>query len=590
MTDDPSSSSTRETALQRGKACKCDGGRPVCTQCVFDDCASDCEYTDKQGRTRTQILEENIALLQARVQELENPEHAQPVLLRDPYEAFRASNPISGVISDTSVNQAGIPVLGSTTSIPTPAAIPWWELEEPPAQIRDTLVTDFLPHASSVGFVLSPSHFRATLGLPTLNSERPHPALVNAVLLWALRLSSNQDHTQHEQLYLQRTILALQDAFGGGRGNLVDKQTVSRRRVHAVQVEILLAQYFFVLGRFLEGRYHANAAVSLAVSCGLHYIDTSPSTAFGTTLNISLGLLKLAPARDSLELGERVRVFWTVYIVDRCWSAALGAPCAFTDEAALGTQIDTPWPRDVEEYTPIGGVSQASVIEPGNKTVQRFLSGGTTYNHADSVDSGISLRAKVSALYERAARLLAVSSSQAQSQAVIQVELQTLARTTTQFAHSLVPLDEPETSTRSAETRETLFVVHGLSHATMIQLHSVRGSAAVSTTESGLDHAGEVLQILEAAVGSKDRAAAGSNRMLLDPILSIVGMSAAQVFVQEYLRMRRGPQTYASYSRQEKIRESIDRITEALRRGAGPENKFPIFTQQAAKIEEILHS
>lgn len=187
------------------------------------------------------------------------------------------------------------------------------------------------------------------------------------------------------------------------------------------------------------------------------------------------------------------------------------------------------------------------------------------------------------------------------------MELQTLARTTTQFAHSLVPLDEPETSTRSAETRETLFVVHGLSHATMIQLHSVRGSAAVSTTESGLDHAGEVLQILEAAVGSEDRAAAGSNRMLLDPILSvsfqissvlrancvqrthgesnlvlafqIVGMSAAQVFVQEYLRMRRGPQTYASYSRQEKIRESIDRITEALRRGAGPENKFPIFSE-----------
>ncbi len=47
-----------------------------------------------------------------------------------------------------------------------------------------------------------------------------------------------------------------------------------------MQAELLLAIYFFCLGRYLEGRYHANAAVSLAVSCGLHRIK--PELLFAT--------------------------------------------------------------------------------------------------------------------------------------------------------------------------------------------------------------------------------------------------------------------------------------------------------------------
>lgn len=47
----------------------------------------DCEYTDKQGRTRIQALEENVAQLQSRLRELENPNRpGDSMFLLDPYQ------------------------------------------------------------------------------------------------------------------------------------------------------------------------------------------------------------------------------------------------------------------------------------------------------------------------------------------------------------------------------------------------------------------------------------------------------------------------------------------------------------------------
>lgn len=43
----------------------------MCSQCVRFGRERDCEYTEKDQRSRTEILEENIAILQTRVRELE---------------------------------------------------------------------------------------------------------------------------------------------------------------------------------------------------------------------------------------------------------------------------------------------------------------------------------------------------------------------------------------------------------------------------------------------------------------------------------------------------------------------------------------
>ena len=122
-----------------------------------------------------------------------------------------------------------------------------------------------------------------------------------------------------------------------------------------MSAEVLLAQYFFTLGRTLEGRYHANAAVSLAVSYGFHRISVNPgmessqSPQFNMSTTLSFLAQALPPAKTWVEFGERVNTFWSVYNIDRCWSV-VGNPCIMSDDPTHGTQIDTPWPLDMHDY------------------------------------------------------------------------------------------------------------------------------------------------------------------------------------------------------------------------------------------------
>jgi hypothetical protein len=56
---------------------------PACSRCVKAGHAEDCEYQTEDGLTTSQLLEDNIAKLEARIRELEQP--AAPVSLQEPY-------------------------------------------------------------------------------------------------------------------------------------------------------------------------------------------------------------------------------------------------------------------------------------------------------------------------------------------------------------------------------------------------------------------------------------------------------------------------------------------------------------------------
>lgn len=213
---------------------------------------------------------------------------------------------------------------------------------------------------------------------------------------------------------------------------------LSRQLVSAIQAEVLLARYFFNLGRLLEGRFHANAAVSLAISCGMHRIafgaqppPTSSATGARsvigglTAASSSSGMFDLAPARDPVELGERVRLFWEVYTLDRCWSVALGSPCVLTDDEESGTQIDTPWPKEMEEYDQVlqqltsltacpnliafqlTAGSAATTFASQGRTVQGLLESDPAAMQQYSQGSSLALRGIASTFYGRSARLSA---------------------------------------------------------------------------------------------------------------------------------------------------------------------------------------
>lgn len=104
------------------------------------------------------MLEENVARLQQRIQELENPNTGgSSILLHDPYESARrgatsglgagvtqpaqALSPPLTMVPSMSGSQ-GAPGARLDTPIrpdSAPAVMPWWEFEEPPSQVAQWL-------------------------------------------------------------------------------------------------------------------------------------------------------------------------------------------------------------------------------------------------------------------------------------------------------------------------------------------------------------------------------------------------------------------------------------------------------------------
>lgn len=80
--------------------------RPICNQCARTTRPQDCEYSDIPGRTRTEKLEQDVARLEARLRELENPEDpldADRVLLHDPNAQQVSISALSPHVLDSEV-------------------------------------------------------------------------------------------------------------------------------------------------------------------------------------------------------------------------------------------------------------------------------------------------------------------------------------------------------------------------------------------------------------------------------------------------------------------------------------------------------
>lgn len=113
-----------------------------------------------------------------------------------------------------------------------------------------------------------------------------------------------------------------------------------------------------------------------------------------------------------------------------------------------------------------------------------------------------------------------------------------LARLITNFARSLVPLDNITTQVESVNHQQDLLVIHSLAHSAMIRLYSVRASAApggdLRDINVCLIHAGEILRVMEFLL-SHDQSGD-----MVDPIL---GVSAQNRSTDVSLPSPRPPQS-----------------------------------------------
>jgi hypothetical protein len=99
---------------------RCDGTKPSCQQCVRAKKGDACEYDDGKGKTRTQLLRENIVRLEQRIRELEDPEYISPaVTLYDPHAHSRSGSSSSSFSSpgDTSFSASHSPFPSGASSV-----------------------------------------------------------------------------------------------------------------------------------------------------------------------------------------------------------------------------------------------------------------------------------------------------------------------------------------------------------------------------------------------------------------------------------------------------------------------------------------
>ncbi|KAJ7213038.1 hypothetical protein GGX14DRAFT_619987 [Mycena pura] len=459
--------------LQRGKAClrcrsgtdisqRCDGAKPACQQCTRAKKGETCEYDDGKGKTRTQILRETILRLEQKVRDLEDPDYVSPaVTLYDPQalRGFSESPPSSSYGSADASFSAGHSPFPSGASLPSrppkvltppPCRLFFQEPQPqiPPVDLALMLLEIFAPHRHQCGLELDIGQLKESLTRP--RAEQRHPVLMNSIFLWTCFVSRPEPLSQHEAHYLAVALDALRDALAEGE-----------RMLDIVQAECILATYFLANGRSLEGSYHASAAAALAVQCGLHAsasVLPLPETMAGDRWLPDCDDMK--PYKVDLCQGERILAFWQVYNLDRCWSVALRKPTIIPDGPHAWNSINCPWPLDIAEY-------QACAVASGVnfQTIKSFVEGDV----ASDGYSTQALRAKASALFERADTLCTGWDSHIKPSDAFHQEIRALEHTINAFVATLPPVHALD-STAAAEDKPLLVAAHTLAHAATIHL------------------------------------------------------------------------------------------------------------------------
>ena len=301
---------------------RCDGERPACGQCVRAERAEDCEYLDGPGPTQNQLLEGEIARLEGQIARLSAG--SAPVTLHDPYAAWYQAQ--RNAQAQQNANDPTRTLYVCQFHARETALI---------LVFGYSRIQHFVRHATEFGFFLDISRFLDKVFTHSPSRSQSMGILLKVIYLIGAKFSNIPQMLAQEQAYLTRALQGLPTALPED----------PRSAIYVMQAEVLLANYFFNSNRQLEGVYHTNAAVSIAMASKLHIIRSA-----GRSRSNESSTYRLPPPTDALEEGERINGFWTVFVMDRCWAVASGSTPAFTDDEAAGTQIDTPWPMELSRY------------------------------------------------------------------------------------------------------------------------------------------------------------------------------------------------------------------------------------------------
>jgi len=406
------------------------------------------------------------------------------------------------------------------------------------------LLQNFHPHASEFSFFLGFARFydSAILPLPIGHYLRPCRALLSAVYLWGVHLSQSEALSSREHIFLER---ALQDSANNLASNHPQKI------LHGIQAEVLLCLYFFRTGRFLEGRVHSSAAISLVLSTGMHKIRSMSGVHIPAYSALREPITMLPPPASVTEEGERIIGFWTVYALHNCWGVALGFPMVLPSKFP-GSQIDTPWPLDVNQYEQFPSDLQ------GSFTVRNFLNNVVENSFGEF--STLAMYCKASILFESAARhrVLCHSDMQAWEATRFTESFASLNECIDRFITALPNITQLEMTL--PDTIRTNFVTHTLAHTACLRLNAIFADANEQSREKCLTSALAIVGLI--------REVDLQNFQHINPIIGTLWISACQFMIDEVSRLRTVRSIWAPGSftdeKEDQIMAAIERCFGAM--------------------------
>ncbi|THU82065.1 hypothetical protein K435DRAFT_972090 [Dendrothele bispora CBS 962.96] len=502
------SSSDALPPLHKGKACsncrrrkvRCDAVKPVCGPCLRSTGAfSDCEYTES-GFTQTQQLQDQIAVLEARIEELQTSGQGS-VTLRNPYrgqelEGSSIRQPQPETPSQNASFGPGIMHLVADRL-----------LEELPSNLHQSLINNFLPHAEEMGLFLDADRF-AQVALDDQGPyEKPIPALLNAVYVIGAHFSTPAYPADTLAAFVKR---ALQTVSTGLQVNHTQKV------IQTIQAEILVAQLLFVNGRLLEGRYHITAAASLVLSAKLNKYAGGRVTNVGVAGSAGVGagstLEQTLPVpKDILEEAERIRAFWTVLWMNNIWTAIDGLPSNIT-YTTTEARVDTPWPLDFADYKQLQNVGREQ-ITMGHNTIQNFL-----MNVPDNVRSTAALRSKAGILFEQAT-LIGAQYKADPSSANLERYFLSLGSLIQRFIENLPAINQASPGASIVDQ----LCIHTLARVALIRLYLPFVDQDITSFSRVMNAARSVVELL--------RGVDLSRIQFIDPILAMLWATTCQALM-----------------------------------------------------------
>ncbi|THH22536.1 hypothetical protein EUX98_g8163 [Antrodiella citrinella] len=467
------------------------------------------------------MLEENIALLESRIRELENQDTTAPsVRLHTVTQgaSSRRTPPVSPS-EESGSNDTIMPDAADTSDtimLQSVAAPPERNAQQ---EELSELIDAFLPHATQLGFFLHITRFINAYHARNGQLMTAICTLLTAASLWGSHFSSDPALRSREDQLLTDATQHLTDSLFVSDISLRDHTIL-----YIIQAEVLLAQYFFFNGRNLEGRYHLSAAGALVLSCRLNLVRSDRHNL--STLN-TVGLTE---PEDEVQEAIPAESVWH------------------------GAEIDTPWPLSMEAYNE-GGLD---AVAKSHNTVQRFLGDGRIVS--DPNVATLALRAQASALYARAAWLSSQHTDQVERQEALHADILAFDECITRFITALTPPSQfdPEViasgsgsgSVDVPHTHPDLVLIRTLARVALIRLHSClknQDQRSRDACVAAADGAAAVVRDLDLP-----------NLRFVDPLMAILLTTVAQVYIDEITSIQarvflasgepQADTTFASYS------------------------------------------